>query len=299
MGAASVSWDFPLARAKAVDFLELTKPRITGMVLVSMLAGFSLGAGKAFPLTLLLHALVGTALVAAGSNALNMAGERRRDLRMLRTQNRPIPSGRLSKREGAMFGTLTSLVGIGYLVAFVNVITGALALATFVIYLILYTPLKKITRWSLLVGAVAGAVPPVGGWVAVRGSIAPEAWCLFLILFFWQLPHFLSLSWVHRRDYDRGGFRTFPQSDPSGGSAGFYMVLFGVALIPASLLLPVLGAADGVYALGAAVLGLAYLAMGIRFSGHRTDADARRVFLGSVIYLPALFAFLLFDKLVG
>jgi protoheme IX farnesyltransferase len=279
-----------VARVRAVDFWALTKPGITAMVVLTAAIGFYLAGGSGWDL--LLHALVGTALVAAGSSAINMAMEFDRDAKMTRTEDRPIAAGRMSASSGFLFGGVLAAAGLGVLAVGVNGLTAALAAISLAIYLFGYTPLKPMTSLSTLVGAVSGAIPPMMGWTAAQGELGLGAWMLFLILFFWQLPHFLALSWMYREDYARAGFPMLAASDDGGAGAGRQAVLQTIALIVASLLPAGFGIAGPLYTAGAIVLGAGFLAFSVAFAVLRARERAVRLFMASIAYLPLLLGLL-------
>ena len=286
-------------RSRFVAYAELTKPRIALMVLFTVIIGAVLAAGGRVDPLLLLHTVLGTTLVAAGASALNMYLERRLDARMRRTENRPLPAGRLRPPEALLFGSALGLVGTAYLVLMLPHAGAALVAAiTFVTYVFVYTPLKRVTPLNTLVGAVPGALPPLIGWTAVRGSLDVEAAGLFFIVFFWQVPHFLAIAWIHREDYARGGFQMLPVVDRDGSLTGRNMVLYCLALIPASLL-PLAGRArrPGLRRRRpGAGPGLLRLHAGL--PAPPSNARARRVLRASLLYLPAVLALLLIDGLV-
>jgi protoheme IX farnesyltransferase len=284
------------ARARAADYLALAKPRVAALVLFTVAAGAFLAAGKSVDLLLLLHAVLGTALVAAGASALNQWLERDRDARMRRTENRPLPAGRLQPLEVFLFGAGLGAAGVLYLaLALPRPAAALVAAATFALYVGVYTPLKARTPLNTLVGAVPGALPPVIGWAAVRGDVGGEAVSLFLILFLWQVPHFLAIAWIYRDEYARAGLRMLPGEDPDGRRTGQNMVTYCLALIPASLAPALQGAAGPLYAAGAVALGLGFLARAAAFRRAHSPARARRVLRASLLYLPGLFALLVFD----
>ncbi len=289
----------PVAGARFVAYAELTKPRIALMVLLTVIIGAVLADGGRVDLLLLLHTVLGTTLVAAGASALNMYLERRADARMRRTENRPLPARRLRPLEALLFGAGLGAGGTAYLALMLPHPWAALVAAvTFVTYVFIYTPLKRVTPLNTLVGAVPGALPPLIGWTAVRGSLNVEAAGLFLIVFFWQVPHFLAIAWIYREDYARGGFRMLPVLDRDGSLTGRNMVVYCLTLIPASLL-PALGGHVGmVYVAGAAVCGLAFFACTLGFLRNVSTASARRVLRASLLYLPAVLALLLIDGLL-
>ncbi|MCZ6727770.1 MAG: heme o synthase [Acidobacteria bacterium] len=279
------------------DWLELTKPRITLMVLLTAGIGILLAAKEPPGLELVLATVVGTWLVAAGSSALNHALEHRLDALMERTANRPVAAGRMAPRAAIAFGLLIGVSGLLLLAWRVNWITALLGLIAFLGYVVVYTPLKVKSSLSTLVGAIPGAIPPMMGWTAVAGELEPGAWVLFGLLFLWQLPHFLAIAWICRDDYARAGFPMLSVIQPDGGSTARQMVLYGLALIPVSLAPTVLGLAGRGYFAGALALGVLYLALGVAFVFDRSEAAARRVLLASVIYLPAVLGVLVFDRI--
>lgn len=284
-------------RALWADWLELAKPRITALVLVTTAVGFYLASVGSVDLGRLVHTLLGTALLAGGTNALNQYAERGADARMKRTRGRPIPSGRLSPVRALRFAVAISTAGALYLAAAVNPLTallGALALAG---YIFLYTPLKRKTWLCTLVGAVPGALPPVMGWTAARGELDALAGVLFAIVFLWQLPHFLAIAWIHRTDYARAGFPMLPVVDPEGTRTARQIVLYTLALVVVSLLTSVMGLTGALYFFGSLTLGLAFLAFGVWMAVGRSPRYARRLFLASVVYLPALLALMVVDKI--
>jgi len=242
------------------------------------------------------HLLAGTALACAGTSALNQWWERDLDARMHRTRTRPLPAGRLTSERALAFGIALSIAGLFELALFVNLLSALITAATLVSYVFVYTPLKTRTWLCTVVGAVPGALPPLVGWAASRGALGPGAWSLFAILFVWQLPHFYAIAWMCRDDYARGGFPMLPVVDRTGTATTRHIVAWSLALVPVSLLPALLGLEGAWYATGAVALGLAFVGLAAILAAHRTLPHARRVFLGSVLYLPLLFGLLLFDK---
>ncbi|OGG49337.1 MAG: protoheme IX farnesyltransferase [Candidatus Handelsmanbacteria bacterium RIFCSPLOWO2_12_FULL_64_10] len=293
---SSASLSLPWALAS--DFAELTKPRIVAFVCLSTLVGFVLGSVGPVNLGLLLHALIGTAMASGGTAALNQFLERDIDARMTRTAGRPLPAGRLGPEEAHCFGVLLSASGIFYLGMSVNWATGLTAALTLAIYLFLYTPLKLRTPLNTAVGAVAGALPPVGGWVAAAGGLAPGAWALFAILFLWQFPHVLAITWLFREDYARGGCRMVSVLDPDGRRTGRQVVAYSLVLLPFSLLPAFLGMAGLFCFCASLLLGLTFLGFGLRFRQARTPRRARLLMLASLVYLPALWLLMVFDRIL-
>lgn len=299
--AVSVCAEAPaLTRPRVADYVELAKPRVAVLVLFTVGAGVLLASGRNFQFLVLLHTVLGTALVAAGASALNQWIERDSDALMRRTEKRPLPSGRLQAVEVFVFGLLLGLVGVLYLALTLNRITAALvAAATFVLYVAVYTPLKRRTPLNTLIGAVPGALPPIIGWCAVRGEITQEAGVLFLILFLWQVPHFLAIAWIYRDEYARAGLRMLPVVDPQGQRTAHNMVLYCLVLLVVSLQPVLFGSAGVLYLSGAALLGLAFLATALGFQRWRSLCQARRVLRASLLYLPGLLALLLLDRTLG
>lgn len=277
------------------DLLRLTKPRITLLVLVTAAAGYLAASGRAVDGRGLLLTLAGVALLAGGTNALNQLLERDADARMPRTRARPLPAGRVSPRAAALLSGCLVAGGALILLAGVNVLTAVLGLVTVLTYAFAYTPLKRHSSVALLVGAVPGALPILGGWTAARGDLGPGGWALFAILFLWQMPHFLALGWRYREEYRRAGFVMIPEADDDGAVVGLRAVAYALLLLPAGLAPAVLGVAGPVYAAAAGVLGLAYLASAAVFALRRSRRSARRLFRVSLIYLPLLLLLLVVD----
>ncbi len=250
-------------------------------------------------LWLLLHTLIGTALVAAGTNAWNQVRERDVDALMQRTRRRPLPSGRLTARAAAWFASAITVGGVGYLAATVNLLTAGLAALTFISYVCLYTPLKRTTSLNTLIGAVPGALPIVGGWTAAGGDLGAAVAALFGILFLWQLPHFLALAWLYREDYRAGGLKMLGGDDEGGRDTGRMVLLYALALLPISLLPTMLGVTGPVYFFGALGLGVVYAAVGATLLAAATAPRAWRVFFVSIVYLPVLLTLMVIDKVTA
>lgn len=276
------------SRTRVGDYLTLTKPGITVMVAITAAVGYYVASAGAFDWMLFLHLMGGTLLSSAGAAALNMLMERELDKRMDRTKSRPLPSGRMAPAEAAVFGGVLCVAGLAWLAAAVNLLTAALSAATMVSYLALYTPLKPKSSVCTLVGAIPGALPPVMGWAAARGAVDMGAWLLFLILFFWQLPHFLALAWMYREDYARAGFPMLPVEEPTGASTGRQVVLQTLALLVVSVLPFGFQMAGDGYLVAALVLGAGFLGFGVAFAVERSRDRASRLFLASITYLPLL-----------
>lgn len=289
----------PLARglARLADYWTLTKPEVNFLIVVTTLAGFALGSPAGpWRLGLLVHTLLGTLLVASGTATLNQYMERRHDARMRRTARRPLPAGRLAPGHALWFGLLLSAGGGVYLAVAVNRLASSLAVLTLISYLLVYTPLKRRTPFCTLVGAFPGAVPPLIGWAGARGSLGAEAWVLYAILFLWQFPHFLSIAWMYREDYNRAGYQMLSPGDRKGSSMAWQVVLFSLALLPVSLIPAFLGLEGIAYFLGALFLGLGFLICGTQLAFRRSNYLARRLLLGSVVYLPLVWTLMIFDK---
>lgn len=292
----SVALATPVSRI--ADYAELTKPRITLMVVLTTAAGYYLGAQGSFDLVVLLHALLGTGVIASAASALNQVLERDSDARMLRTRHRPLPAGRMEVSAALGFGLVLTVLGTLYLAVAVNVLTAVVGAATLALYVLVYTPMKRRSSLCTIVGAVPGALPPVMGWTAATGTLNAEAWVLFAILFFWQLPHFLAIAWNYREDYARGLQPMLSVEDPHGGSTARQIVLYCMALLPVSLAPSLVSLTGSLYFYGAFVLGIAYLAAGIHAARERSHASAGLLLRVSVIYLPALLGLMTFDKVV-
>ena len=283
-------------RRRALDYLELTKPRVVVMILVTTLVGFYLGSQREPDYLCLIFTLTGTALAAGGTLALNQFIEREADAKMQRTRMRPLPDGRLQPIDALVFGALITATGLGYLALMVNPLS-ALVTATIVVsYLFAYTPLKKKTSLCSIVGAIPGALPPVIGWAAARETLSLEAWILFAIMFLWQMPHSLAIGWLYRNDYARAGFRLLPVIDPDGKSTGRQIVSNCFALLAVGLLPTLVGFAGSTYFFCALALGSIFLWYGVSLALSCSQAAARRLLFASLVYLPVLLAVMAFDK---
>jgi protoheme IX farnesyltransferase len=297
---STVSTEAPaLTGTRLADYLQLTRPRLCAMALLTVAAGAVLASGGTLDWRVVTHVLVGAALVAAGASALNQWWEREVDARMQRTRDRPLPAGRLQPGEVFALGIGSAAGGVIYLaVTLAHPLAAVVAALTLLIYVGVYTPLKRRTPLNTLVGAIPGALPPVIGWTAVRGSLNAEAGALFVILFLWQVPHFLAIAWIHRVDYARAGLCMLPAVDRDGGLIGRQMICYCLALVAASLLPLVVGAAEWVYLAGALLLGSGFLACAVGFFLCRSPERARAVLRASLIYLPALLTLLLLDGIL-
>ena len=292
-------WQGALVRRRFGDYLALTKPRVIAMVLVTTLVGFYLGSAETLGLGPLLHTLVGTALAAAGTLALNQYLERDLDARMDRTRHRPLPAGRLQAGEALGLGAALLAAGLTALALGVGALPALITASIAVSYLLLYTPLKRVSSLCSLVGAVPGALPPVAGWAAARGALGPEPWVLFAILFLWQIPHSLAIGRMYRDDFARAGIRLLPVVDPDGASTGTQVVMHCLALVPVALLPTLMGFAGPIYFLVALVLGIGFLKSAIGLARTRSAADARRLLVTSLVYLPVLLTVMALDRLAA
>jgi heme o synthase len=280
----------------ASDLSELTKLRLTFMVLITSAAGFYMGSFGPFQSALLFHTLLGTALVAASASALNQIIESDIDQKMRRTQHRPLPSGRLHPDQALLFAVACALAGLFYLGWMVNPLSGLLAAMTLALYVFVYTPLKRKTTLNTLVGAIPGAIPPVIGWVSARGQLDNGAVILFLILSFWQLPHFLAIAWMYREDYARADLKMLSVLDPSGRSSGRQAFLYALGLIPISLLPFFFNLAGPWYFLTALLCGLGFAFQSWKFQHALDLTSARRLFFVSIFYLPLILIAMMLDK---
>lgn len=295
--AASVE---PISRSRIAVYIELTKPRIATLSLISAGVGCYMGmpqmpsAGAAA--MLLVTAILGIGLVAAGANTLNQYVERDFDARMPRTAGRPLPSGRLTLSEVLAFGVGTACAGVLILALLVNLLSSVLAAATLLCYVFLYTPLKRIAPMCVFVGAVAGALPPVIGWAAGAGNLSIGAWFLFAVIFFWQLPHFAAIAWMYQDQYAAAGYRVQPAGESAEIRINLHVVTHSVGLLGATLMPAMYGMAGWTYAIGAVTLGLLFLASGVAFISRKSGESARFHLMASVVYLPLLCALLVADK---
>jgi len=289
------SWELGLDRL--ADYLVLAKARLNLLVLVTTLAGLYLASPDGVSVSVLVHTLVGTALVAGGAAALNQVWERQSDALMQRTRLRPVPAGRLGVGEGTWFGVVLSAIGLAQLTLGVNGVAAGVAGATLVSYVLVYTPLKRRTSLATLVGAIPGALPPVIGWAAATGDISLPALVLFGIVFFWQMPHFLAIAWMFRDDYARAGIPLLPVLEPDGRRTGQQALIYTAALWPLSLLPAVLGLGGPVYLAIATVLGVLFITLAARFARERSMRTARTLFVFSITYLPLLLGALVADRL--
>jgi protoheme IX farnesyltransferase len=283
-------------RARFGLYLELTKPRITFLIVLTSAAGFCLGAQGPINYLVFFHAMYGIALLSSGIATLNQYMERDLDALMRRTAARPLPSGKLASREALILGVTLTVVAEIYLALLVNPLTAMFGITVIIGYLFLYTPLKTKTTLSTVVGAFPGAMPPLMGWTAATGEVTAGAWVLFAILFLWQFPHFLAIAWMYREDYGRAGIVMLPVVEPEGRVTGQQIVLYTLLLLPVSLLPTVLGISGLIYLYGAILLGALFLYSSLRAAFSKSRQQARRLLLASVIYLPLLFVLMVLNR---
>ena len=277
------------------DYWALTKPEINLLIAITTAVAFCMAAPSSlssFPWISLLNSVLGTMLVASGAATLNQWMERRFDAQMRRTARRPIAGGRIEPGRALAFGWLLSLVGVGYLVVTANALAAVLAAMTLASYLFMYTPLKRRTSFCTLVGAIPGAMPPLIGWAAARGSVSAEAWLLFAIVFLWQFPHFMAIAWMYREDYDRAGYKVLPHGRARVPIVIVQTVLPLFALVCVTLLQALRGTAGVLYTGGLVLLGLGFLTCGLQFVSKRSGSSARRLLFASILYLPPVFLLL-------
>lgn len=275
--------------SRFTDYVALTKPRLVSLVLLTTVIGFVVGSGANVSFMGLLHVLIGTALVAGGGAALNQYLERDADARMRRTADRPLPSARLDARQGLVFGLAVTLAGLAYLFAFSTLLAFIVGAVTAAIYVLVYTPLKRVTPWCVAAGAIVGALPPVMGWTAATGTLATGAIALFVIMFVWQLPHFLAIAWIYREEYANARMSVVRLTDVPGTRTTRHIVMLNLFLVPLTLLPALVGIAGTGYTFTAVILGAAFIATAIKRPTTAMGAYARRVFYASLVYLPVLF----------
>ena len=283
------------APSRVSDFRELLKPGISTFVVVTAAAGYLFGAPEGIQPGVLLALLVGTALTAGGSGALNHVWERKYDALMRRTQDRPVPSGRVPAWMALSYGLAALALGLVLLALYVNALTTALAAATASAYLLVYTPLKRRTKYNTLFGAIPGALPALGGFAAATGALGAGGWAIFAILYLWQLPHFFSLAWMYRDDYARGGFAMLPSFDPKGRATALCSLVAALLLVIAGVVPAALGLAGWIYLVGMAALGTWFTLPAFSFYNNPTHHRARRLLLASIAYVPVFFALVVLD----
>lgn len=280
-------------------FYELTKPGITFTILISMVVGFILGSGSSINFILLLNAVIGTFLIASGTAAHNQFLEWRLDGQMNRTKSRPLPSKKISPKAGKVFSVGLIFGGLLYLILAVNFIAGLVSLATTILYLFAYTPMKRISSANVFVGAIPGALPPVGGWAAATGHLGHWGmWLLFGIVFLWQVPHVMAIAWVAKDDYRNAGFRMLPKNDPKGVRAHIRILACLVALVPVCWGLYYIGMSSWLYLAGSLISSLVFLYYGVNFALHTTKQAAKKLMFASFGYLPIVWAFVILDQLL-
>lgn len=298
--AAELETTAPVAAAapsKLADYYELTKPRMNFLVVITTTVGFYMAANPDTPWIRLVHTAIGTFLCAASAAVANQFVERGYDALMPRTKDRPLPTGRINLLEALLFGAACGIVGFVYLFLFVNPLTAFLGALTVVLYVFVYTPMKRVSSLNTVVGAIPGAIPPIMGFTAAHNQISPQALAIFGILFMWQMPHFLAIAILYKDDYAAGGFKMLPVVDDSRLSlTSRQIIVYAMALIPMSLTPTLLHMAGPVYFTAATLLGLAFLSYSLSAAASRTRLDARKLFFASIIYLPLLLAFLMWDK---
>jgi len=298
----SIQDNFLVERSfKAVisDYFQLTKPGIAMAVLMSMLMGFIIGSEGNVNFFLMLHAIFGTYLIASGTSAHNMFMERNFDGLMKRTEQRPLPQQRISAQNGMVFSLVLIFTGLTYLVLVVNPIAGFVSFATTLIYLAAYTPLKRVSAYNILVGAVPGALPPVGGWVAASGNIIePGMWLLFGIVLLWQIPHVMAIAWKYKDDYQGAGFKMLPKNDTDGVKTAFYAIICTILLFPISFAIFQIGIAGMLFLSLSTGLAIFYLWYGIKFARNRSSINARKLMFASIAYLPLFWVVLFLDRVL-
>jgi len=293
---ADVRGDASLGRVVS-DYVALTKPRLNALVVASSAAGYYLGTTAPADLSVMAHAVIGTTLVAGGAAALNQVAERDTDALMRRTRLRPLPDGRVTPGEARLFGVVLAVAGLGILAGRANLLSALLALATLVVYLAIYTPMKRRTPLATLLGAVPGALPPLIGWAASHGSVDLGGAALFAIVFLWQIPHFMAIAWLYRDDYGAAGFPMLPVVDATGARAARQALVYALLLVPVSLAPSFVGIAGRAYLAAAILLGVAMAWLAVRFNAERNDSTARALFFASITYLPLLWIVMVLDKL--
>jgi protoheme IX farnesyltransferase len=285
----------PTRRSPVGDYVALTKPRLNFLVVLTSAAGYYLGVIGRPEWIAMAQAVLGTALVAGGAAVLNQVYERGTDALMRRTRMRPLPDGRVRPEDARIFGVTLSLAGVLLLTFTTNIVAASLAAATLVVYLIVYTPMKRRSSAATLVGAIPGALPATIGWAAAQGGVSIGGWALFAIVFLWQIPHFMAIAWMYRDDYRSAGFPMLPVVEPDGRRTGRQALLYAALLLPVSLVPTLVGVSGRAYFAVALVLGVSMLALAARFARSRSDGAARALFFGSITYLPLLWAAMILD----
>jgi len=293
-------------KTTVLSYIELTKPRITLLVLITAYLGYYLGLRSQdvhmvdFESWLILfYLIIGTWATSGGAAVLNQVIERRHDAKMARTKNRPLVMGKINPMNALVYGSVLSLCGFVFLYFLINPLTAWISAVTVFLYILIYTPSKRITTWNTIIGSIPGALPPVGGWVAATGSFAPPAWILFGILFCWQMPHFLAIAIIYAADYEKGGFKMLPTIYPESKRTSYVILFFTVALLVTSLGLYILKVGGIVYAIGAALLGVSFFLVALKVIVKSNKKNARRLMLASIIYLPLLLVIILIERMVN
>jgi heme o synthase len=286
-----------VSRGRASDLVALAKPRLNLLVVASAVAGYVMAGGDAHDVWRMLTIVAGTGLVAGGASAFNQIIEREPDALMQRTRLRPMPDHRLQVREAVVFACALTIAGLSILSFGTNGLSAVVAFVTLATYAVIYTPLKKRSSFSTVIGAIPGALPPVIGWAAAEDALSRGAWVLFGIVFLWQLPHFLAIAWIYREDYARAGFAMLPVIEPDGRSTGRQAVIYSLGLLPLSLAPTLVGMSGTIYFAGALALTLFFVGLALRFGITRSIPDARRLFIGSILYLPLLWILMIVDRI--
>ncbi|HYE33145.1 MAG TPA: heme o synthase [Methylomirabilota bacterium] len=294
--AEAIPTDALEERSLFAILMDLIKARLTALVLLTTLVGYYMGAEGPIDFLKMLQAMLATGLVASGASALNQFLEREHDAKMRRTENRPLPSGKMQPDTVLIFGGLTSAFGLLWLAVAVNPLTSLLGAVTLVTYVFVYTPLKRVTALNTAIGAIPGAIPPLMGWTAATGEISAGGWALFAILFFWQLPHFLAIAWMYKEEYMKAGYVMLPNSDETGARTARQALSHTLGLVPISLCPAVFGQGGVIYFIGALALGVFFVWRAIQFARNSDLTHARQLFFASIIYLPLLLSLLVIDK---
>ena len=286
----------PAYRTRTSDYVALAKPRLNALVVASTAAGYLMAGGDTSDVVGVLCTILGTGLVAGGASAFNQVLERDTDALMRRTRLRPLPDGRVPSAEATIFAAALSTLGLAILAIGANPLSAAVALVTLASYAVVYTPLKRRTTFATVIGAIPGALPPVIGWAAGRGDLSAGAWVLFGIVFLWQLPHFLAIAWMYREDYARAGLQMLPVVEPDGRSTARQAVAYAAALVPVAMAPTLVGLSGPLYFAGAFVLSAGLMALAVLFGVDRSAHTARRLFYGSIVYLPVLWILMIADR---
>jgi len=281
-----------------IDFIELTKPKLLLLVLITTIAGFYLGSQGSLDIRLMTVTLIGTTFVAAGALALNQYIERELDAIMKRTQNRPLPAGRLQAKSALIFGLTLTIAGLFINIVYVNMLTGILAVISITTYLLVYTPLKTKSALCIVIGAVPGALPAAGGWVAAAGSFDQGALILFAILFFWQIPHSLAIAWLYKGDYEKAGMKLLPDSYPGDNATGHQVLINTMALLPIGLMPSILGITGQLHFFAALFLGITFALFAVKFAMNQSVPSAKKLLYASYLYIPFQLGIMSFDRIL-